>query len=192
MTGFGKTGRLQHKRGRARHPRHRRSTAHLRDYCLYTPRAMLTRQPEGLAGEVTRLRYSFRCNPFLGKTGQAGYVESTSVITMLLYAASDLCKCRKMPCDTDPIRKHQLTKHCDQQAFTLRVTCRVFRPCLEKLSRTHCNRMDPLPSTKHSARLASLARLSETPTAVTVRRNGKANDKSAFGSPDFYLGQLKS
>ncbi len=91
-TGFGKTGRLQHKRCRARNLR--RSTAHLRDYCLYTPRAMLTRQPEGLAGEVNRLRYSFRCNPSLGETGQAECVESTFVITILLHAASDLCKYR--------------------------------------------------------------------------------------------------
>ncbi len=55
---------------------------------------MLTRQPEGLAGEVNRLRYSFRCNPSLGETGQAGYVESTFVITILLHAASDLYKYR--------------------------------------------------------------------------------------------------
>ena len=168
MKGFGKTGRLQHKRCRARYPRHRRSTAHLRDYCLYTPRAMLTRQPEGLAGEVNRLRYSFRCNPSLGETGQAGYVESTSVITILLDAASDLYKYRKLTCDADPIRKHQLTKHCDQQALTLQVTCRVFRQRLGIQLRTHCNRINPLPKANRSARLASLARLSETPTAVTL------------------------
>ena len=58
---------------------------------------MLTRQPEGLAGEVNRLRYSFRCNPSLGGTVQAGYVESTSVITALLHAASNVCKYRKLP-----------------------------------------------------------------------------------------------
>ena len=129
---------------------------------------MLTRQPEGLAGEVNRLRYSFRCNPSLSETGQAGYVESISVMVNLLFAASDLYQQRKLPCDADPTRKHQLTKHCDQQAFTLQVTCRVFRKCLGILLRTHCNRIDPLPNTDRSARLASLARLSEKPTAVTL------------------------
>jgi len=119
MTGFGKTSRLQHRRCQARRLRHRCSTAHLQDYCLYTPRAMLTRQPEGLAGEVNRRRYSFRCNPSLAETGQAGYVESTSVFTVLLYAASDFRKCRISPCDADPVRKHQPTEHYDQQAFTL-------------------------------------------------------------------------
>jgi len=48
------------------------------------------------------------------------------------------------------------------------MTCRVFQQCLGILLRTHCNRIDPLPNTNCSAGLASLARLSETPTAVTL------------------------
>ena len=148
---------------------------------------MLTRQPEGLAGEVNRLRYSFRCNPSLGETGQAGYVESISVMAILLCAASDLYQQRNLPCDADPTRKRHLTKHCDQQAFTLQMTCRVFRKCLGILLRTHCNRIDPLPNTDRSARLASLARLSEKPTAVTLNLYDAM--ATAFGSPDFCLGQ---